>query len=191
MIHYKKAFLISLLLMLIGCDSVTDSNEVAKQHIYDFMKIVIEEQELNLNHGLRIKPELDFDISKTDEENFKSFLNELESKNKIETSDTLDWIFDYKALSTLSDFKKEDIFAMIQQKENIKEFEWDNSKLGFNLSNENNWYSFSVPLFSKDKNKAVMKISSLCQGLCGTGNTVVFTKKNGKWTSATTGLWLH
>ncbi len=155
------------------------------------MKVIIDEQELNLNYGLRIEPEINFDLAKSDEENFKSLLSVLEYENKNKITDSLNWTYELNSENLLSELTKQDISEMIKQKEKLKAFKWNNSELGFNLSNKNNWYSFSVPLFSEDKTKAVMMIRDLCPGLCGGGKTILFTKKNEKWISNTGIIWLH
>ena len=84
-----------------------------------------------------------------------------------------------------------DIDYMLKQKEEHLSFKWDNSRLGFNRDNNKQWYVFSVPLFSKDKSKAVMMIEDLYQGLCGYGWTVLFKKENDKWTSQTGARWWY
>jgi hypothetical protein len=78
---------------------------------------------------------------------------------------------------------KNDIHEMKLQKEKLKNFFWDNALLGFNPSNKAHWYRFSIPLLSKDRKKAVMKIEDLCPGLCGWGRTYVFRNENNKWIS--------
>ena len=156
------------------------------------MKIVIKEQKLDMNYSLRIYPESDFHISTSDSITFNNLLFELDSKKqKIDSlsSDTSSYFI--TPLSFLSDFTKTDIAEMKYQKKNVASFQWDNSRLGFNLSNKENWYSFSIPLFSKDKNKVVLMIKSLCPGLCGSGQTIIFLNKNGNWTSQIGRFWYH
>ncbi|MBL4642668.1 MAG: hypothetical protein JKY44_03650 [Flavobacteriaceae bacterium] len=181
--------LILLLILTISCVKSEKKNITSNEDIYEFMKVVIKEQNLNLSYGISIKPESDFDITKSDNENFKSLKTNLDSVEQ--KSDSLNWSVNLNSLTLLSNLSKEDISEMISQKESSKTFEWNNARLGFNLSNKNNWYSFSVPLFSKDKNKAVMMIRNLCPGLCGEGKTILFIKKDGKWTSNLGMQWLH
>ena len=172
-----------------SCGQVLNNNQEQNLDIYELMQAVIKEQELNLNYGLTLEPEMSFDLAKSDEENFKSLLSAIESKNNI--ADAPNWTGELNSENLLSDLTKQDIFEMIKQKENLKTFKWNNSELGFNLSNKNNWYSFSVPLFSEDRTKAVIMIRDLCSGLCGGGKTILFTKKNEKWTSNIGMIWLH
>ena len=106
-------------------------------------------------------------------------------------TDSINWTVELNSKNLLSDLTKQDISGMIKQKEKLKAFKWNNNQLGFNLTNKSNWYSFSVPLFSEDKTKAVMMIRDLCSGLCGSGKTILFTKKNEKWTSNTGMIWFH
>jgi hypothetical protein len=68
----------------------------------------------------------------------------------------------------------------------------DSVGLLFNQSNGNFWqnfkskygrmgfYTVTMPLFSKDRNIAIIKINDHC-GLCGGGGTYVYKKVNSKW----------
>ena len=162
--------------------------DTTNQYIYDFMKIVIAERQLNLGYGLVLEPEQNCDLSSDDAVFLKTLLNE--KKKKTDVSEDAKGV-----LITLNElpkcFTKADVENMLQQKKAISKFTWDNSKLGFNADNHTNWYCFSVPLFSRDRKKAIMMIRNLCPGLCGTGSTAVFINKNGKWTSIEVGQWIH
>ena len=187
----NKAYNILFLLLYLtfSCEKSEKKDITSNLDIYEFMKVVIQEQNLNLNHGISLKPEPNFDLTESDATNFNLLLVELESNEK--KNDTLNRSVDFNALTLLSSLNKEDISEMISQKENLEKFQWNNENLEFNLSNNKNWYSFSVPLFSKDRNKAVMMIRNLCSGLCGGGKTILFTKKNGEWTSEIGMVWYH
>ena len=187
----RKLNIFAIILISISCSDVSNKNQPYNQDIYDLMKYVINEHELNLDYGLALEPEPNFDSTKSDEENFKSLLAELESKEKTKIVDTINLTFKPNSKNLLSDLTKSDISEMIKQKDKLKAFKWNNNKLGFNLSNKNNWYSFSVPLFTEDKTKAVMIIRNLCPELCGSGKTILFTRENQKWTSKTGMIWFH
>lgn len=186
-----------LLYIFISCGQSGNKNIASSQDIYDFMKVVIKEQKLNLDYGLRIEPQSSFSIQESDQTTFNSLLSELKEKKREiadpikNKTDSLNWFIELNSKTLLSDLTKEDISEMISQKERLKTFQWNNSGLGFNISNKKRWYSFSVPLFSKDKSKAVMMIKELCPGLCGTGKTILFEKQNGIWNSKTERSWFH
>ena len=172
--------------------SIVQAQDTSNQNIYDFMKLVIADQKLNLSYGLSIDPEPGCDLSQDDKTFLKKLLIE---KSKSERQvDTGDWktrtitvnLFELEKCLT-----KDDINYMLLQKEKLSTFKWDNSRLKFNLKNDSNWYCFSIPIFSKNKTKAVMMVRNLCRGLCGTGWTVLFTKENNKWASQTGGQWIH
>ncbi|MBK8087618.1 MAG: hypothetical protein IPK31_06560 [Chitinophagaceae bacterium] len=166
--------------------------DTSNQNIYDFMKIMVNDQKLNLNYGLSIEPEFGCDLSGDD----ISFLNTLliEPEKQEIKADTGDWqnititnsSFELKKCLTPADIK-----SMLEQKRILPTFKWNNSRLGFDMANNKNWYCFSIPLFSKDKKKVVMMVRDLCQGLCGTGRTILFVKENSKWVSQTGGQWIH
>lgn len=173
-------------------DSVIETKanlpDTTNQYIYDFMKVVIADQELDLSYGLTIEPEQGCDISQDDKTFLKTLLIE-KNKPKKDTSDWRNMTFTYNQLPkclTLGD-----VDEMLLQKERLSSFSWDNSRLGFSSTNDTNWYCFSRPIFSRDKKIVVMMIRSLCSGLCGSGWTVVFTKQKDKWTSQTGGQWYH
>jgi hypothetical protein len=144
------------------------------------MKVVIAEQQLDLTHGLSLKPEQGCDLSDDD----KKFLETLLIEKAKPDNDTY-------SMELPKCLTNGDIEEMLLQKEKLKQFRWDNTRLGFELLNRENWYCFSIPLFSKDRKKVVMMIRDLCPGLCGSGRTIVFTNENNKWTSHSGGGWLH
>jgi hypothetical protein len=43
------------------------------------------------------------------------------------------------------------------------------------------YYNISAPLFSIDKEIAIVRISYFCGGLCGNGGTYIYKKENGTW----------
>jgi hypothetical protein len=163
-------------------------SDTSNQYIYDFMKFVISSQNLDLSYGLTTIPEKGCNLSQDD----KTFLNTLLIEKSEPIIDTGDWRNLTITLNLLPKcLTNEDIDEMLLQKMKLQNFTWDNSRLGFTSSNDKKWYCFSLPLFSKDKQKVVMMIRSLCPGLCGTGWTVVFTKQNNEWTSQTSLHWIH
>lgn len=169
--------------------TVEIKQDTSNQDIYDFMKVVIADQHLELKNGLTLEPELGCDLSQDD----KTFLISLliqppTTKPKTDTGFTFTT---YSPMDNLKCLTKSDIKSMLKQKEKYISFKWDNSRLGFDLHNDKQWYCFSIPLFSQDKTKAVMMIRDLCPGLCGTGSTILFTKEKDKWTSVTGGPWIH
>jgi hypothetical protein len=152
--------------------------------VYDLLQFVIEDQELDKTHGLRLDPEENCSLDKSD----KDFLQDLVVEEPV--SDTLTNSGKYEVkIPTTFELKmtrcltQDDVDFMLNQKIKNKTLQWDNSRLGFDLNNSNDWYVFSVPLLSRDKQKAVMMVRDLCKGLCGQGWTLVLTKENGKWTS--------
>jgi hypothetical protein len=166
--------------------------DTANQDIYDFVKVVIADQKLDLLYALTNEPEQSCDLSQDDNAFLKTLL--IEQQKQKENADTGDWrtktitvnLFELPKCLT-----EDDIAYMLSQKLKLSTFKWDNSRLNFNPNNNKNWYCFLLPLFSKDRRKAVMMIRNLCPGLCGTGRTVLFTKQHSKWISQTVGQWIH
>ena len=158
---------------------------VSENEIYEFMKIVIAEQKLSYDNG--------FDISAPDywtKESLMTYLTDTIKKKQTTKADN----FTFSTFTSFTANKcltMQDINFMLKQKNALTNFKWDSKQFNFNKDNNKNWYTFSVPLFSKDKNKVVIQIGNLCSGLCGTGWTVLFTKENGKWNSWTGEKWIH
>lgn len=163
-------------------------HDTSNQYIYDIMKLMIADQKLDQSYALSVEPAQNSDISQEDATFLKTLLIEKSNPKK----DSTDWsstpITSFQLAKCLT---YEDIDEMLIQKKKLSTFVWDNSRLGFSTSNDKNWYSFSRPLFSKDRKKVVMMIESHCPGLCGTGWTVVLINKNNKWTSHSSGQWIH
>lgn len=187
-LNMKRFAILSLTILLLACGHKSDSNET----VYELLDFVIKDQALDKNHGLALEPELRCSLDKTDEEFLKDLVetpisNDTAAYSKFQLTipDTFYFVQLTKCLS------KNDVDYMIQQRDKNKDFNWDNSKLGFNLHNKHHWYVFSVPLISEDRTKAVMMIRDLCKGLCGQCWTLLLTKQNGHWKSERGLTWLH
>ena len=83
-----------------------------------------------------------------------------------------------------------DIDYMLRQQNCYSNFFWNNTLLGFN-NNKQQWYNLSVPLFSIDRNKVIIKVVELCPGLCGHGNTILYKKVKNEWQSTYIETWFH
>lgn len=168
-------------------ENASNKTDTSNQYIYDFMKIVIKDQQLDLSNGIALEPEENCSTNETDVDFLSSLLIE-KKKVQNDTFDLKNMIF------TIYEFPKcltkYDIDYMLLQKKEMANFKWNNYRLGFNQKNRHYWYSLSVPIFSKDKHTAVMKINNLCNGLCGSGYTVVFVYKNNHWTSTISFTWI-
>ena len=199
-----KTILTFLIIIFYGCGRrspdpsnkstqiLSQKDSISDKEIYDFMQIVIADQELQKENGLTFEPQSNCDLLLDDEEFLKSLLIDT-IKHEV-PSDTSGWRNGtFTATIELLDkcLTNADIDFMLQQKIDHSNFRWDNSRLDFNMNNNNNWYIFSIPLFSKDKTKAIMMIRDLCRGLCGGGWTVLFKKENNKWVSQRGNQWLH
>lgn len=172
--------------------SSCETKSTTDDEIYDLLQFVIVDQELEKTYGLQIDPEENTNLGKID----KEFLTDLIiDEPKIDTTNTsgkfeltIPITFEIKHTKCLT---QDDVDFMLNQQVENKTFKWDNSRLGFDLSDKKDWYVLSVPIFSKDKKRAVMMVRHLCKGLCGTGWTLLLTNENGKWTSEKGLSWIH
>jgi hypothetical protein len=178
--------------------------------IYAFIKVLINDHQLDTSYGLFMEPEIACDLSHKD----ITFLEtvRMKKKEKIkppkigqDTSHQLDSNlhinFTKLQLSTSSKIisfeperflTRQDIRYMLAGKPDPLQFRWDNSELGFDTSNHQNFYSLSIPLFSIDHKKAIIMIENLCPGLCGTGNTYIYKRENNMWKTETSSFgWIH
>jgi len=163
--------------------------DTSYSEIYDFMKEIIVSEKLNLKNGLESEPDPNCDIQEADKDYLPNFLIGSEkSTNKVdpETGNILYTLDQFDRCLT-----RDDITYMLSQKHEHYGFKWDISRLGFNTNSADFWYTFSIPLFSRDKTRAIMMIRSLCPGLCGSGQTVLFKKEKGKWIAKPSGQWYH
>ena len=85
---------------------------------------------------------------------------------------------------------QEDIQAFLKSKKINSAFKWQNSRLGFDIHNKEEWYSFTLPVFNTDHSLALMSISYRCNlFMCGNGDIILFKKENKKWTNITLIHW--
>src|SRR5688572_29206790 len=184
----KKILIFCFVTISLSCEKRLTTND----EIYDLLQFVIADQGLDSTYGLQLDPEENCDLNKSD----KEFLTDLiVDEPVIDTTIhsgkyelIITTTFELKLTKCLT---QDDVDFMLSQKNENKSLEWDNARLGFRLENRNDWYVFSVPLFSRDKQKAVMMVRQLCKGLCGTGWTLLLTKENNKWTSEKGLSWIH
>ncbi|WP_018342056.1 hypothetical protein [Cytophaga aurantiaca] len=187
------------------------------QYLYDFIKMVEKDQKLDYSYGLTLKP--NEDLSTTEDDSYLwRFLKRTSQPIKTETTKNTSLIQDSTQTVVKSDsikiliptepftisstvfpnpiesecLTKGDIKYILAEKRRLKNFRWDNQRLGFNLENTNNWYVFSLPYFSKDKKTALICIRSLCKPfLCGDGYVLLYRFENNQWTSTKVDSWIH
>ena len=176
---------------------------------HKFIIELIESGELKISNRLDLKAEFInaqiFDnliCSETD-------LSEVESGNevsysKIDTSESreltiqldtsalqLDFSGNVSMYSKI-DLSKTEIVELKLQISLSRDKGFNNSILPFNQQNENNWYRLSYPIFTKDGNRVVLKVSDLCKGLCGHGQILLFCKdENNGWKKEVIQSWWY
>lgn len=167
-------------------------DSITEREIYDFMQVVITDQKLRKENGIATEPESRCDFSIDDKDFLKTLLIDTTKEKEISDSLNPDQMTFTTSFGQLDKcLTNADIDFMLQQKNGHLSFKWDNNRLDFDTENKKYWYAFSIPLFSKDKTKAIIMIEDLCPGLCGGGWTVLFKRQNGKWTSQKGNQWLH
>lgn len=180
-----KKILISTFLFFI---SLTYAQKLKdEKYIYDFMSEIIIQQKLDLKNGLETELEKSASESLNDDDFLKSLLidNKDINEGKDIMKDTFYYSYPEKCLT------QKEINSMLNSKKKLKDFKWDNSFLGFRKENKKNKYSFSLPLFSSDRTKAIIMIKYTCPGLCGSAQTILFKKENGNWGSHIVAAWWY
>lgn len=170
-------------------ETATFAVDTANKEIYDFIKEILETENLDQSNRLVSKPQENCDLSEPDSEYLKNFL--IGPKNNTDTFDLKKGIISYTYDRFDKCLTKDDINFMLSQKKTYRGFKWNSSRLGFTNESTEFVYVFSIPLFSRDKTKAIMMIRNLCPGLCGNGETVLFKKENNKWISKSINSWWH
>lgn len=188
----KHIHILCTAITLFGC--IQDSRN--DDRIYEVLNFVIKDEKLDKNYGLTLNPEDQIGDTKGNE----GFLLDLVESNDT-TQDLMELnhkqhTFELKAameynFSLDKCLSREDVEYMLYQLSSASDFHWDNTRLKFNLKNKENWYTFSVPVFSKDGTKVVMIVRSLCRGLCGEGWQLMLKKEDGKWTSQRGITWRY
>lgn len=154
------------------------------QAIYEFMTWVKKDQGLDSEFGLDLVPSSTCAMSGDE----RTFLNGLligREKEKMKEGVVA------PGMGLPECLRPEDVDWMLVQRKKFVDFTWNPTKLGFKWSNKDNWYQMSVPVFSKDGNKAVLSILNLCPGLCGWGSTIVCTRSSDGWISQTISQWIY
>jgi hypothetical protein len=180
---------------IVKSPKIETKDTISDKEIYDFMQVLINEQKINTDKGLSIDPGDRCNVFQDDSAFLQTLL--IDTTTHETANDTTDWqarseVFTPTGFGQLDKcLSKEDIDFMLEQKNNHLNFKWDNSKLKLDIKKRAYWYAFSVPLFSKDRSKVVVMIEELCPGLCGTGRTLLYMKKNNEWKCKTGDQWLH
>jgi hypothetical protein len=161
------------------------------KEIYSIIQIVIKKEKLSRKYGLQINPGLHFNISNED----SSYLVTLLKPEVIDTTNKSDSVgFGFGSDFTWPNrnvFTRDDIEYILQTKHFFTDFKWDNSKLGFDLSNRKKRYTFSVPYFNLRHDKVIVMYEFLCPGLCGGGQTLLLSKTDKGWDITGLELWYH
>lgn len=187
----RQFLILCAAISLLGCTQYSRSDD----RIYEVLGFVIEDENLDKNYGLALIPEDQIDVHKSNKDFLLSLVRSKdETRDSIEIDQTT-----FKLLNAQIEYNfsidkclnLEDVEYMLYQLSSASDLRWDNGRLKFNLNNKENWYTFSLPVFSKDGTKAVMVVRSLCDGLCGNGCQLMLKKENGKWVSQRGFTWYH
>ncbi len=198
-----KTILLAILLICINSDTFAQAFPSEKD-IYDFMQMVVKDQKLFKGMYLDSSPALDcstiddssylytldsalIPIREADKKFRDTCMVRLGGKSDI-ALERFSFTFGAVIPSVLS---KDDIAYMLAQRVHLTTFKWNAARLGFNKTATYNYYYISVPVFSVDKTKAILKIEELCPGLCGQGHTILYTKRDGIWTPEIGATWYH
>ena len=89
----------------------------------------------------------------------------------------------FKKLFHREDLNKNDLTYMKEQYESIKTTKWnfDNKNLILKKKYKKNYFKYSIPIFNKDKNLAIMWRYKYCGSLCAFSEVHIYELKNGRW----------
>ncbi|QNF34213.1 hypothetical protein HUW51_16340 [Adhaeribacter swui] len=116
-----------------------------------------------------------------------SVLKKLGSWKTLTPSEKRNYSFNYGEAPLLADFLTRADFEFIKEQiSGLKVKEWQTvkefQKTKNSEHNKDEYYIYSVPLFSKDRNYALMKTELYCGNLCGWSCVELFKKiENGQW----------
>lgn len=168
------------------------SFDYSEKELYEFMSMVIKDQNLNKTYGLACK----VDQNKYD----LSFLMKYAIDSAL-VRDALAYDSVQRQLGKIS-FKTylyedkltpKDIASFLQNSKNVNTtYRWKNGSFGFDPENKNEWYVFTLPVFNADKTEALVTIRYSCtQFLCGNESHLLYKKINGEWTCQTLSQWFN
>lgn len=203
---YSLFFLLSVFSNLtVGQTNVSEFKSVikiSKQEIYDVIQIIVDQSNLKKDQRLILSAKFDAKMNKSFLEKFliDSIIDlPKENSNKlIRDSITGKFIVPKLDNTYIGRWPKEpkvltnrDISYMLALQNDTLNLKWDNTILNFNQKNKDKWYTISIPLFTEDKTKFFVSIEDGCKGLCGTGETYIFTKMENGWKKETVSHWVH
>lgn len=161
----------------------------------------MEKLKLNRKYGLLLQPKSDCSTERDDKFLYKFQIPEqrtiiahpMDSALRIDSfakatylNNSVDSPRCITGNSFLHIFPKADIKHLLLQRRNTAKIIWDNSKLKFDTANHKSFYAFSIPLFTKDMKKFILKVEDLgASSLGGSGGTYLFTKENNNWMQST------
>jgi hypothetical protein len=166
-------------------------NNISIDEIYAIIKTVIKKEKLDRSYGLNLIPESNCNTGSDDSSYLqtllikspKAFIPNVDSLGNVVVSNLT---FPDKNILTTADIE-----YMLEAKPKFKDLKWDNKRLGFDLKNRKNYYTFSIPYFTKRHDKVILMYENLCSGLCGTGSTILLSKKGNSWDITDLQSWFH
>ena len=184
----KRLLLLIGLIIIVSCKNKKPEHVYTlayKKEIFEIVKTIIQEHKLNKENqdSIFIKPILySFRIFQDDTTKYPQLYFTYKGHpslyiNKILGSTVNNEIF----------FNEEDSLALLSQSEQdsiILDSTFFNSLKHYNINEmklrNKIYYSFTIPLFSKDKKRAYINVDYNCPG-CGYGLRYFLKKKNNKW----------
>lgn len=188
-----KKYFIFILIILISCNKEKDSFKVTDKEIYEVINFVLKDTKTTDS----LDGTLDnYIVDKTIEPSFFTTERDFERLEKYVSTE--DFEFMKKQLIENNDFKLEQnkiIRKKIISNDTLNSL-WNNDLKSNERKNNfirsyhnkfgNNWYEqFSLPLFSKDGNKAFIEISTL-----GSGRSIILVKTKKGWKSTIISIWV-
>lgn len=175
--------------VLFGQADSNNINEGLSKDIYSIMKTLIKKEKLNKKYGLALNPGKSFNIDQEDSAYLQTLLIKPKPVDTISSNDSV--ILINLSYPDKNIFTQADIKYILETKHNLESFKWDNKQLGFNLKNEKNFYTFSIPYFNLAHDKVIVMYEFLCPGLYGGGATILLNKTTKGWDNTTLQRWVH
>jgi hypothetical protein len=165
---------------------VTPRPKPPDKELYDVINFIIVDK--NIDMRLRLMSHSENNLSADD----NIFLEErvYEEPNSLENDRSI--ISEINSSQNNTRISAKDKDHILRQKKTLKDFVWDNGRLGFSNHDTSDYYIFSPPLFSCDSTIAFVRIHYICKPfLCGTDQVYALTKKDGHWTSKVETFHIH
>lgn len=156
----------------------TYSTMVTDKEIYSFLDYVTKHDKRNGDEGFHLRRYMSYNIMSWDSSNF--FFGEV-PKEVSENQGRFNFLSPDRKITVLLEEKDYLINQFLAIKDTIWHKKFTNSVFIKREQKKTDIYYYSIPLFSKDKQTAIVNVVFYCGNMCAHGGYRVYKKVGDKW----------